>query len=148
MEKQIQKQIVKYSNELAYLKENMSRDFDKLKNYELEDYENQIKLTARIINDLKNIQVEYLNETSKEVKHFPNGFEDWSETHFEVVNLITMAISEDNPFILKEYENGGVGRMYELANDWTDEFEKQNEGKEWDGDWFEAIEDFMLNKLK
>jgi hypothetical protein len=33
--------------------------------------------------------------------------------------------------------------MYELAEELTDRFEKMHEGYEWDGDYFDTIEEFM-----
>lgn len=55
MIQKIERSIKKYSIELSNLKENMNRDIDNLSDAELTDYENQIKLTCRIIKDLKQI---------------------------------------------------------------------------------------------
>ena len=52
----IEKDIKKYSIELSNLKENRNRDIDKLSDCELQDYENQIRLTCRILTDLKSIR--------------------------------------------------------------------------------------------
>ena len=52
----IEKDIKKYSIELSNLKENRNRDLDKLSDSELQDYENQIRLTCRILTDLKSIR--------------------------------------------------------------------------------------------
>ena len=51
----IERDIKKYSIELANLKENKAREFDKLSEAEFANYENQILLTCRIIKDLKQI---------------------------------------------------------------------------------------------
>lgn len=55
MIQKIERSIKKYSIELSNLKENMNRDIDNLSDAELTDYDNQIKLTCRIIKDLKQI---------------------------------------------------------------------------------------------
>lgn len=55
MIQKIERSIKKYSIELSNLKENMNRDIDNLSDAELTDYDNQIKLTYRIIKDLKQI---------------------------------------------------------------------------------------------
>jgi hypothetical protein len=83
------------------------------------------------------------------MKTFPNGFTSWIETHHEVVSYITRQL--DNNYlsmdtkVAKEYESGGTGRVYELAADWTDLFESENNGRDWDGEFFDELEEF-LNK--
>jgi hypothetical protein len=82
-------------------------------------------------------------------KTFPNGFTSWAETHFEVVQFIS---SQEEGFI----NNGtkieqirtdlGTGGLYELAEKWTDEFENKYKGKEWSGEYFDAIDEFLTNK--
>ena len=54
--KEIDKQIKKFSIELANLKENLSRDHKVLSDAEIDDYANQIKLTSRIIGGLNRIK--------------------------------------------------------------------------------------------
>lgn len=56
MKKEIEKQIKKYSIELANLKENRARECDHLSDAENHEYDSLIRLTARIIIGLKNIQ--------------------------------------------------------------------------------------------
>jgi len=52
----IKKYIDKYSTYLKNLKENFTRDFEKLSDSERESYEDQIRNTAEIINDLKELE--------------------------------------------------------------------------------------------
>ena len=40
----------------------------------------------------------------------------------------------------------GTGGMYELAEELTDEFEKLNADREWDGEFFDEIEEFITSK--
>lgn len=89
------------------------------------------------------------------MKTFPNGFESWQETHYEVVAAITtelMADYEYNEFrddiIRITIREKGHGGLYELANDLTDEFETLHQGREWDGEFFETIENFLDEKLR
>jgi hypothetical protein len=80
--------------------------------------------------------------------YFPNGFESWQETHFEVVNFISLEYERNpNGNTAKVFENQGTGAVYELAKELTDEFEIMHNGKEWDGDFFEEIESFLMQKL-
>lgn len=53
---EVKKQIKQYLIELDNLKENRSRECDSLSDAENRDYDNQIKLTARIIRGLKRIE--------------------------------------------------------------------------------------------
>jgi hypothetical protein len=44
---------------------------------------------------------------------------------------------------------GGTGAVYELAEEWTDEFEELNQDRDdWDGEWFDKIESFCNSKNK
>lgn len=83
-------------------------------------------------------------------KNFPNGFTSWQETHYEVVQAISLIAILDKPYgiVLERRETQGMGGMYELAEDLTDEFEKQYEGHAWDGDFFDTIESWLNEKLK
>ena len=85
-------------------------------------------------------------------KQFPNGFTSWQETHYEVVSFLTLALDrEDDPFYEmfgSIMENKGVGYFYELAESLADKFEAGNEGRHWDGEFFEELESFMIQELK
>ena len=80
---------------------------------------------------------------------FFNGFESWHETHYEVVQAITMEQAKDEPqgLVKERHDAQGHGGLYELAVELTNEFEKLNEGREWDGEFFDEIDKFMNNKL-
>ena len=89
------------------------------------------------------------------MKEFPNGFESWQETHYEVVAAITTElISYDeysnfnHQLIRTTLQEKGHGGLYELANDLTDEFELLNKDREWDGEFFDEIERFLDEKFK
>jgi hypothetical protein len=79
-------------------------------------------------------------------KEFPNGFSSWQETHFEVVTYLTQRLDYSGSISNLEREEGGLGRLYELAEDITDEFELKYEGKEWDGDYLDTIDEFLKTK--
>lgn len=84
-------------------------------------------------------------------KIFPNGFQSWMETFFEVVTFITLQLANDpdsGDTISERYENSGTGGMYELAEEWTDEFEEKNKEREWDGEFFDELEVFCTEKNK
>lgn len=80
---------------------------------------------------------------------FPNGFESWMETHHDVVDYIsrkTNAEDEENTEIVATQDTHGTGGIYLLAEEWTDEFETVNNGREWDGEYFDEIEEFLNKK--
>lgn len=95
------------------------------------------------INEIIKISTE-INENKK----FINGFISWQETHFEVVDFITTIRVQDTltGVIAERQESQGTGGLYELAEEWTDEFEILNKGREWDGEFFDEIEEFCKNK--
>ena len=84
-------------------------------------------------------------------KNFPNGFTSWQETHYEVVEKISMISQMDEalipPLVSFVYTMGGRGGLYELAEELTDEFEELNKNREWDGEFFDEIETFLNDKL-
>jgi len=81
-------------------------------------------------------------------KVFPNGFSSWLETYHEIVSFITIERLSDKPRgnIKEVSETQGIGGIYELAEDWTDKFEKEFEGYSWadEGDgYFETLENWL-----
>lgn len=79
------------------------------------------------------------------MKRFPNGFESWVETHHEIVKAITEYLDSGHKCetIWRRYEEQGTGGMYELGIELTDIFENKYKGREWDGEFFETIAEFM-----
>lgn len=80
-------------------------------------------------------------------REFPNGFESFMETHHEVVTALTLAREKNHPVTETMNEEGGTGRFYEVATEWTKEFETTNKGREWDGEFFDEIESFINSKF-
>lgn len=85
-------------------------------------------------------------------KEFVNGFDSWSETHFEVTDFIVTIRNTSNipNGIIKDIqESQGTAGLWELAVQWTDEFENLNKGRNWeDGDFYDEIEEFCKIKNK
>jgi len=78
---------------------------------------------------------------------------DYLETYFEVVREITQVLDsedvnndESENRIILEQRSKGIGRMYELAEEWTNEFQTIHKGREWDGEWFDTLEEFLRLK--
>jgi hypothetical protein len=93
--------------------------------------------------------LQVISETEEEQetgKKFPNGFANWMETHHLVVAYIESELSYPASKISRLYAVKGTGRMFELAEEWTDLFEKTYEGKEWDGEYFDTLDAFLIEQ--
>jgi hypothetical protein len=91
-------------------------------------------------------KIEGVNMSEKE---FSNTFTDWAESHYEISCLISNLVSEEDPSPrLKEVmEKEGTSGLYGLSIELTDLFERDNQGREWDGEWLTAVYDFVLEQL-
>ena len=83
---------------------------------------------------------------------FPNGFESWQKTHFEVVEvLVYLRNLEDGkkPKAFSEALDQSASReLYNLALELTNKYEEQTQGKERQRSLFDEIEDFVWGELK
>jgi hypothetical protein len=98
-------------------------------------------LVSSILNQLA-------SKKSKDVlKH---GFRDWAETHHEVVCTIHALISNDTMPIrlLNIIDDEGMGGLYHLGIELTNEFCNIYDDREWNGDWVDTIIEFVNAKLK
>jgi hypothetical protein len=77
------------------------------------------------------------------MKKFPNGFETWMETFYEVTCYLHDTVSYSGTMANKTNESKGTGGLYELAEDLTDEFEKLYKDKEWNGEFLDTLNDFL-----
>lgn len=88
--------------------------------------------------------------TISEVEHgepFPNGFESWHETHFEIVGMIEHSVDAMyDCAATRRVLDQGTGGLYELAQEWTDEFEELHHDRVWDGEFRDEIEKFFKSK--
>ena len=84
----------------------------------------------------------------------PNGLTSWYETFYEIASSIEYiihytGITPDHP-IVNYYQDNGSGAMYELAKDWTNEFEAKYKDTIWgeDLDWLDTLNEFFVTKAK
>lgn len=86
---------------------------------------------------------EYLEEK------FPNGITSYLETFYEIVAEITLYVDfeglSNRDILIQGIE--GRGGLYELAEKLTDKFENLYKDKEWDGEFFDTIDDFLNKEL-
>lgn len=73
---------------------------------------------------------------------------NWIETYFEVVSFISYELSQNpkNGVIIETQIVQGHCGLYDLANEWTNEFEGFNKGREWDGEFIDEIFAFCVKK--
>lgn len=86
----------------------------------------------------------------KTTKFFPNGFAEWQETHFEIVQAIVLRHTRDNcvGVVKDRHEAQGHGGLYDLAEELTDKFELMHQNKDdWDGNFLDAMDDFIFDEL-
>lgn len=78
---------------------------------------------------------------------FPNGLRSWMETHFEIAGYISNEMLGEMTGTLAElYESGGTVAMYDLALSLTEEFESMHKGREWDGEFFDEVHEFVKTR--
>jgi hypothetical protein len=74
--------------------------------------------------------------------------ENWHETHYEMVQAIIE--NSDSVIVKTTEEESGIGGLYELAKELTDEFEELHKDKVWgenDNSFFEELEIFINFKF-
>lgn len=84
------------------------------------------------------------------MKTFPNGFRSWAETHHEIVSIITLHRSAKSTpeKLTKIQEQHGSTGFHDLCVELTDVFEDMNKGRQWDGEFWEEIEQFIEKYLQ
>ena len=86
------------------------------------------------------------------IPDFPNGFESWQKTHFEVVEVLVYirGLEEDKkPKGFSEaLDQSASEELYNLALNLTNKYEEQTKGKIRKLNLFDEIEDFVWNELK
>lgn len=91
-----------------------------------------------------------LNELASKKSSMPKGFRDWAETHYEMAVTINELSDSDMipPKLEKILASEGLGGLYDLSIDLTNEFENTYQNRVWDGDWIDTLIEFINNKLK
>lgn len=73
---------------------------------------------------------------------FPNGFESWHESHFEFIEIILSSLDSEGSHPNEVNSKKGIGGLYLLARNMTDQFEQLHAGRIWDGEFFDEVENF------
>lgn len=91
-------------------------------------------------------QDEYLQDKVKEqIPHFPNGFNSWQQTHYQVVEFITNYKNKFNILRTKSLSESIV--LMSEAEMVTNEFERLFSQTDWvEFDWIDTLNEFLHNK--
>ena len=91
-----------------------------------------------------------LNQLASKKSKLPKGFREWAETHHQIVCTIHAMINNDTMpnRLLDIVDKDGLGGLYELGIELTNEFCRIYENEEWDGDWVDTIIEFTNLKLQ
>ncbi len=83
---------------------------------------------------------------------FPNGFESWQKTHFEVVEVLCYIRDLEEGEKPKKFaeliDRTATEEMYTLAISLTNKYEEQTKGKKRERTLFDEIEDFVWREVK
>lgn len=90
-------------------------------------------------------------KTALHNQYFVNGFTSWHETHFQIVEAISVIRFRGigtHGIVKTIQEEKGHSGFFEFAKTLTDEFEKKHIGANWDEmDWYDTIDLFIKEKL-
>lgn len=86
------------------------------------------------------------------IPDFPNGFESWQKTHFEVVEVLCfmrdLEVDKQPKQFAELVDQSASPEMYHLALDLTNKYEEQSKGKQRERSLFDEIEEFVWNEVK
>ena len=86
------------------------------------------------------------------IPDFPNGFESWQKTHFEVVEVLCFMRDleeEKQPKSFSELIDRTASEgMYNLALQLTNKYEEHTKGKKREQSLFDEIESFVWTEVR
>lgn len=86
------------------------------------------------------------------VPDFPNGFESWQKTHFEVVEVLVYIRNLEEGKKPKRFsealDQSASKELYNLALNLTNKYEEQTKGKQRTRSLFDEIEDFVHDEIQ
>jgi hypothetical protein len=86
------------------------------------------------------------------IPDFPNGFDSWQKTHFEVVEVLVYIRSLEEDKKPKSFDEAvdqtATEEMYNLALTLTNKYEELTKGKTRERSLFDEIEDFVWSEVE
>lgn len=107
------------------------------------DYDGFGTSRAEAFNDLLN---NFPSSGWRAEHEFPNGFNNWHETHYFISIHVDQTEEVEGTLAFRRRERQGMGALWELAEELTNEFERLHEGRAWDGEWMDELEQWLISK--
>ena len=86
------------------------------------------------------------------IPDFPNGFESWQKTHFEVVEALCYKRDLEEGKKPKNFaelvDRSATEGLYQLALSLTNKYEEQTKGKKREQGLFDEIEEFVSREIE
>lgn len=86
------------------------------------------------------------------IPDFPNGFESWQKTHFEVVEVLVYIRSLEEDKKPKNFaealDQSATEELYTLALNLTNKYEAQARDKKSERNLYDEIEDFVWGEVE
>jgi hypothetical protein len=83
---------------------------------------------------------------------FPNGFESWQKTHFEVVEVLCYMRDLEEGERPKSFDEmidrSATDELYSLALTLTNKYEEQTKGRKREQSLFDEIEEFVWSEVR
>ena len=83
---------------------------------------------------------------------FPNGFDSWQKTHFEVVEVLVymrnLEADKKPKGYIEALDQSAGDKLYNLAIELTNKYEEQTKGVIKKRTLFDEIEDFVWGEVK
>jgi len=115
----------------------------------LQGYANDFNSNEVSTEDFMRIIAVPVNDESYANASKPEDLDSYLETYFEIVQEIVLTIEKEKEgegnAITRQHDEKGRGGLYELAKEWTDEFEAKYKGIEWgvEIEFHEKLEEFL-----
>lgn len=86
------------------------------------------------------------------IPDFPNGFESWQKTHFEIVEALCYLRDLEEEEKSKNFadlvDRSASEEMYQLARTLTNKFEEQTKSRKREQSLFDEIEEFVTSEVR
>lgn len=86
------------------------------------------------------------------IPDFPNGFESWQKTHFEVVEVLCYMRDLEEGERPKSFDEmidrSATDELYSLALTLTNKYEEQTRGRKREQSLFDEIEEFVWSEVR
>ena len=85
------------------------------------------------------------------IPDFPNGFESWQKTHFEVVEVLCyirdLEVGKKPKSFAELADRSATEELYSIAINLTNKYEEQSKDKKIERSLFDEIEEFVWSEV-